>query len=159
MAKNVIFPFMLLASMVVSSKEDQQVLRGGVPRRRASYAADRLRAIVAVWPSGPIAQPKRFAGVIRRGECRPDMGVILDFQERRRLLVANRCLKKGDECIVRQLHAISLLDLHSAELTLAASVLKTMLVSHELMLEHHRLVADVAGKQAKAGPQFRAVQP
>jgi hypothetical protein len=63
------------------------------------------------------------------------VSLTIDFQERQHLAEADRHLHTADHCLVRQLRALSTLGRHGANLSLAESVLKTMLRTHELMVQ------------------------
>lgn len=87
------------------------------------------------------------------------MSLILDFQERQRLAEADRHLDTGDHCLVRQLRALSTLDRHGANLSLAEAVLKTMLRTHELMVQDKERIEHGLSLDGDSGPKGNTNSP
>ena len=79
------------------------------------------------------------------------MSLTLDFQERQHLAKADRHLDTANHCLVRQLRALSILGRHGANLSLAEAVLKTMLRTHELMVQDKDRIEHELGLDGDSG--------
>src|SRR5262245_11036965 len=75
------------------------------------------------------------------------MGLKPTFQEWQ----ADRYLDTANRCLVRQLRALSRLGRHAQDLRLAEAILKTMLDTHETMVETYDLLV-----QTKEPKELRA---
>ena len=63
------------------------------------------------------------------------MASKLELQERQALAKAERHLDTANHCLVRQLRTLSRLGRHTSNLSLAEAVLKTMMETHQLIVE------------------------
>ena len=63
------------------------------------------------------------------------MASKLELQERQALTEAQRHLDTANHCLVRQLRTLSRLVRHTSNLSLAEAVLKTMMETHQLIVE------------------------
>ena len=63
------------------------------------------------------------------------MASKLELQERRALAEAERHLDAANHCLVRQLRTLSRLGRHTSNLSLAETLLKTMMQTHQLIVE------------------------
>jgi hypothetical protein len=63
------------------------------------------------------------------------MALKLGLQERQALAEAQRHLDTANHCLVRQLRALSRLGRHTSNLSLAEALLKTMMQTHQLIVE------------------------
>jgi hypothetical protein len=70
------------------------------------------------------------------------LGQIIALEGRRRLAAADRCLRRMDRCVVRQLIAIGGLRLNDSNLSLATSILKNMLLCQHLMHKHRQEIEE-----------------
>jgi hypothetical protein len=59
----------------------------------------------------------------------------LSYQERQALTEAQRHLNTANHCLVRQLRALSRLGRHTSNVELAEALLKTMMQTHQLIVE------------------------
>ena len=79
------------------------------------------------------------------------MSLTFDFEERQHLAEAERHLDTADHCLVRQLRALSTLGCQGADLSLAEAVLKTMLQTHELMVQDKKRIERKLGLDGNSG--------
>ena len=63
------------------------------------------------------------------------MASKLELQERQALAEAQRHLDTANHCLVRQLRSLSRLGRHTSNLGLAEALLKTMMQTHQLIVE------------------------
>lgn len=77
--------------------------------------------------------------------------MALTLQAQQQLARVERQLDGADRCLARQLHVLSTLGSHGANLGLAEAVFVTMLDTHALMTEHKELIERALDKDAKGG--------
>ena len=67
------------------------------------------------------------------------------LQDRQALAQAERHLDSANRCLVRQLRALSRVGRHTSEVNLAEAVLRTMMDTHQLILESQQALEQLQG--------------